>query len=179
MVYLLDSNVIIHASNQYYSIESVPEYWEWLAHMSLIEKIKIPIEIYEEITKGTTRESLVLWVKKYKDSLVLKKKVNINILEDVIINGYFKDLKYTEDDVESLGADPYLIAYAKNEKNYTVVTAEVSKPKRLGRNKKIPDVCNIFNIRWLNPFKFYKELEFKTSWKKAEKKAEKNDVNLY
>ena len=30
MLYLLDANVLIDANRDYYQIERVPEFWEWL-----------------------------------------------------------------------------------------------------------------------------------------------------
>jgi Domain of unknown function (DUF4411) len=31
MLYLLDANVLITARNRYYPIDTVPEFWSWLA----------------------------------------------------------------------------------------------------------------------------------------------------
>ena len=33
MLYLLDSNVLIDANRDYYPIERVPEFWDWLVAM--------------------------------------------------------------------------------------------------------------------------------------------------
>ena len=33
VLYLLDANVLIDANRDYYPIERVPEFWEWLAEM--------------------------------------------------------------------------------------------------------------------------------------------------
>jgi hypothetical protein len=59
-----------------------------------------------------------------------------------------------------------LIAYALDGiKNFTVVTAENSAPSKKRQNRKIPDVCNDFNIQCINPFEFNRILKFTTSWK--------------
>lgn len=44
MLYLLDANVLITANNTYYPVDRVPEYWEWLTHMSKAGYIKMPLE---------------------------------------------------------------------------------------------------------------------------------------
>lgn len=33
MLYLLDANTLIDANRDYYGLDSVPQFWEWLIHM--------------------------------------------------------------------------------------------------------------------------------------------------
>jgi Domain of unknown function (DUF4411) len=49
MLYLIDANVLITAHNDYYPIDGVPEFWDWLLHQATIDTVKMPLEIYEEI----------------------------------------------------------------------------------------------------------------------------------
>ena len=49
MLCLLDANVLIDANRDYYPIERVPEFWDWLVEMGELGRVKIPLEIYEEI----------------------------------------------------------------------------------------------------------------------------------
>ena len=49
VLYLLDANVLIDANRDYYPIERVPEFWDWLVEMGELGRVKIPLEIYEEI----------------------------------------------------------------------------------------------------------------------------------
>jgi hypothetical protein len=55
MVFLLDANVLIDAARDYYPLEMVPEFWEWLAHNGSVGHIKMPIEIYEEVCTAASR----------------------------------------------------------------------------------------------------------------------------
>ena len=55
MLYLLDANVLIDANGKYYNLERVREFWEWLAHIGRESKVKIPVEIYEELRKLNRR----------------------------------------------------------------------------------------------------------------------------
>ena len=45
MLYLLDANVLIDSNRDYYPIERVPEFWEWLAHVGKQGFVKIPVEV--------------------------------------------------------------------------------------------------------------------------------------
>lgn len=49
MLYLLDANVLIDANRDYYPIERVPEFWDWLAAIGEQGQAKIPLEIYAEV----------------------------------------------------------------------------------------------------------------------------------
>ncbi len=49
VLYLLDACVLIDANRDYYPIERVPEFWEWLLEMGKLDRIKIPQEFYEEV----------------------------------------------------------------------------------------------------------------------------------
>ena len=164
MIFLLDANVLIDANRDYYPIERVPEFWEWLVHMGKQGKVKIPIEVYEEIKGG--KDDLAMWAKQEdtKASLLLSEEVDITLIPRVISEGYADDL--TDSDVERLGRDPFLIAYAlKYFNGRCVVTTEVSKPKRLRANRHVPNVCDTFGISWCHTFEFVRTLGFSTNWK--------------
>ena len=53
-------------------------------------------------------------------------------------------------------ADPWLIAFAMIN-NWTIVTYERSEPNRKNRIK-IPEVCNQFNVRYVNTIEMLREL---------------------
>ena len=62
VLYLLDANVLIDANRDYYPIARVPEFWDWLLEMGRLGRIKIPLEIYEEvITPGLQRIKTFHW----------------------------------------------------------------------------------------------------------------------
>ncbi len=47
MLYLLDANTLIDAKRDYYPIDRVPEFWNWLVFHEKQGNIKIPVEVYE------------------------------------------------------------------------------------------------------------------------------------
>ena len=125
MLYLLDANVPIDANRDYYPIERVPEFWEWLVEMGELGRVKIPIEIYEEIIlpPPSRADVLVDWLKNHRDALLLEEQVRVDLAAHVTERGYADDL--TDDGIEKIGRDPFLIAYALADvQNRCVVTNE-------------------------------------------------------
>lgn len=164
MLYLLDANVLINANRDYYALDRVPEFWDWLLFMGEEDKVKIPVEVYEEIKDG--KDLLGEWArtKDVKDLLLFKEEVDESLVAKVIDDGYSSDL--TDDEVEKLGRDPFLVAYALiDPQERTVVSAEVSKPKRKRANRHLPDVCKDFSVPILNTFEFVRKCDFTTGWK--------------
>ncbi len=62
MLYLLDANVLIDANRDYYPLDRIPEFWEWLVYLGKDGRVTIPIEHYEENTGG--KDALTQWAKK-------------------------------------------------------------------------------------------------------------------
>lgn len=169
MLYLLDANVLITANNSYYPVDRVPEYWEWLRHMGEKGHVKICEEIFEEIKDGPKDEEkdlLFAWLQEQtnKDALLLDDEVDQVHVDTVVTKGYATDL--TDDEIETLGRDPFLLAYVMvAPKDRCVVTVEVSKPKRLRANRQIPDVCKTLGLSCCDPHAMNKALGFRTNWK--------------
>jgi hypothetical protein len=168
MLYLLDANVLITANNLYYSVDRVPEYWEWLAYMAALGYVKMPFEIFEEVKEGpddAEKDLLFAWLRDdvNKKALLLDEEVDPVLVQRVIAEGYAADL--TDDEIEQVGRDPFLIAYGLAAKGRCVVTVETSAPKKLRQNRKVPDVCRAMGVDCCNPFEFNRALGFRTQWK--------------
>lgn len=164
LLYLLDANTLIDANRDYYGIGQVDEYWEWLVHCGEQGHIKIPVEIYEELKAGS--DALAAWAKQEETENALKfsEEVRIDLVRRVIEEGYAADL--TDIEIEEIGRDPFLIAYALYDpENRVIVTTERSKPRAQRKNRKVPDVCGQFDIRSCNAFTFGRELGFRTDWR--------------
>ncbi len=163
MIYLLDANVLIDANRDYFQMKRVPEFWAWLLHQGEQGKIKIPVEVYEEITSGV--DELSQWGKEANTeaNLLLQEDVIVDYVSHVTNVGYATDL--TDIEIEQIGRDPFLIAYGYVEVGQrTIVTTEVSKPSKRRANRKVPDVCDHFNIPKCNTFQLLRALDFSTSW---------------
>jgi hypothetical protein len=166
MLYLLDANVLITASNSYYPIDVVPDFWDWLLSRGEQNLVKMPFEIMEEIKAGKRDDDpLLAWInnKENTNTLLLEEEVRIDLVQKVVRQGYAEDL--TDDEIEQLGKDPFLVAYALVEPNRCVVTTEVSRPGKKRQNRKLPNVCDTLQVRWCNTFDLNRELDFRTSWR--------------
>ena len=167
MLYLLDASVLITAHSQYYAVDRVPEYWEWLRYIAEKGMVKLPVEIFEEVKDGPKDKDLLFgWLQaaENKSAILLPAAADPEIVQHVIINGYANDLN--DDEVEQLGRDPFLIAHGLSGSDRCIVTVENSAPKKQRHNKKIPDVCKVLGTKCCDPFTFNRELGFSTDWKK-------------
>ena len=163
MLYLLDANVLIDANRDYYPIERVPEFWEWLQAAGENGSAKVPLEMYEEISDGS--DPLADWAKQSstKEALLFQEEVEVVLVARVVERGYASDL--ADDEVEKIGRDPFLIAYALKDRNSRcVVTTEVSKPRQQRANRHLPDVCKDFDVGCCHTFEFIRALDFSTRW---------------
>jgi hypothetical protein len=165
LLYLLDANVLIDANRDYYPLSRVPEYWEWLAHQGAQNRVKIPLEVFEEIRAGN--DALSDWCKRadIKSALLLDEAVDEATVRMVVERGYAPDLSDVE--IEKIGQDPFLIAYAlpaTRARDRCVVTTEVSRPRSTRANRKVPDVCNGLGALCCDAFEFVRRLDFSTAW---------------
>ena len=107
--------------------------------MGATGRVKLPREQYDEITNG--RGELVDWLKteEVKRALLLREEANPVLVTEMTLKGYGQ---LDEIGLEKVGRDPFLISYGYSDKiRRTIVTLEVSAPRRQGANRKIPDVC--------------------------------------
>ncbi len=169
MLYLLDANTLIDAKRDYYPIDRIPEFWEWLVYNGKQANIKIPIEVYEEFSdtkdQDGKKDELASWAEQedVKQALLLNEDAEADLVARITYGGYVPNP--TDDEVVKIGRDPFLMSYAlKDLKNRSIVTTENSKPSKQGANRKIPDVCKGFNIRCINNFQMFRELNFSTNW---------------
>jgi hypothetical protein len=163
LLYLLDANTLITGENTAYPLARFPVFWEWLTHMGTNGIIKVPVEMYDEITVG--RGPLVDWLTKAdtRDALLFDEAADAARVSAVTLRGY-GDLD--DQEIESVGKDPFLISYGcADMANRAIVTFEVSSPRRQRANRKIPDVCDSFGIRWLTLFNLIRALDFTTNWR--------------
>ncbi|HEX2526768.1 MAG TPA: DUF4411 family protein [Geminicoccus sp.] len=169
MLYLIDANVLITAHDQYYPLDVVPEFWGWLRHQGRLGVIKMAIENYEEIedgkpTRGT--DPLYDWAQEpeSKDALLLNTEVDGDLVVRVLHEGYAPDL--TDDQIDQLGRDPFLIAHAlADPANRCVVTTETSKPRLQAQNRRIPDACTRAGVNCHHTFQMLRLLRFSTRWR--------------
>ena len=162
MLYLLDANVLIRACHDYYPLDRLPGFWDWIRGQAEAGAIKMPLEIYDEIAVGN--DALAKWIRlsNIRQALLLDEEVDQDTHQRVLDTGYGPNL--TEDEIEEAGRDPLLIAYALvGDRQRTVVTKEVSKPSRWRGGTRVPDACQRLCVPCITDFELYRQLEFRLS----------------
>src|SRR5271154_3559732 len=151
---------MIRAHEDYYPIDRIPQFWDWLASLGEAGTAKVPYEIYGEIAVSSGPLHDWLTDATISKIMVLDEKIDPVNLNTVLKVGYAPDLNDSE--IEEIGQDPFLIGYALADiTGFTVVTKEVSAPSKQRANRRVLDVCRTFGIRSINDFDFYRELNFK------------------
>ena len=159
MLYLLDANVLIRAHEDYYPIDRVPQFWDWLLQQAQGGHAKMPFEIFDEIASvnGPLRDWIV--VEEVRTALILGEEVDPAVFNRVLDTVYAPDL--TDAEMEEAGRDPFLVAYGLMGRDRVVVTKEVSKTSKQRGRRKVPDACNDMGVPWMTDFRFYKERDFR------------------
>lgn len=158
MLYLLDANVLITADREYYPMDRIPQFWDWILEQAGAGKIKLPYEIFGEVVDGKT-DDLLKWLKTNRRTIELDEEVDVGLLQDVLDRGYAPNLNDVQ--LEKVAKDPFLITYARMAPDRCVITLEKPSPKKQGANRKIPDVCNVFGISCYDTFHLIRKLDFK------------------
>ena len=157
-LYLTDANVLIRADGDYYAIDRIPPFWDWLLEQAGQGRVKVPQQIYKEV--ALFRGQLPEWLKQphVRKAIVLAEPTNAATVQQVLSHGYAPDL--TDVELEKIGQDPFLIAAALNGPDRIVVTREASKPSAQRANRQIPDVCAMFGVVAITDFELWRKLNF-------------------
>ncbi len=125
-VYLIDANVLIRANGDYYPLDRIRPFWDWLLAKVKAGRVRTPREIYDEVAKSP--DLLGQWLRQpeVKKALVLPEATDGTVLAAVIANGYASDLNDVE--LEKIGRDPFLIAAALAGRDRVVVTRDTKSP---------------------------------------------------
>ena len=164
MLYLLDADVLLDANRDYYPVERVPPFWDWLLAKAGEGQVKVPREIFEEVVlpRPQRTDPLVKWMNDHESDMLLNESVIVELVRTVTEQGYASDLNDTE--IQRIGRDPFLIAYALvNPSERVVVTTEHSKPSSLRANRHLPDVAKGLGVRCIDTFELTRVLDFKTN----------------
>ena len=161
--YCLDSNVYIQSHRLEYAYDIVPGFWNWLDYLVAERCIISPSFVYHELTEKDSDDYLSHWVKARKSSgLFLDPTSDIQIkfseIADYVSQTY--DAKNSEIFLQK--ADAWVISYAAV-MNYTVVTQETFAPDPRARKVKIPNICRVFGVNYVNTYAFLRETGAKFS----------------
>lgn len=158
MNYLLDANTLIEAKNRYYHMKVCPGYWDWLLLKGGENQLGSIVPVLDELKNG--KDELTQWADD-NDSLFAV------ISDDDTQASYSEIAQHVAAQAPSMkpgalesflgGADPWLIAKAHCT-GATVVTHETMNPDAR-RRFLIPNVCEHFDVDWMNTFELLLELD--------------------
>lgn len=159
MTFLIDTDVLIRAKNDYYGFDFCPGFWDWLRHAHGQGIVFAPIAVRDEILRG--KDELALWLEKFPESFFIEISARTQPHLTAVSEwaNQWKDRANTPKEriaAESAvgdffrAADYFLVSQAR-ELGYTVVTNEVSASTSKGRIK-IPDVCSAVGVRSMNTY---------------------------
>ena len=124
MLYLLDSNVLITANDTYYELERIRPFWDWICAVAKRNVVKIPQEMWDEITPAS--KDFRLWLSANQEYLAIHEVPSPSLVESVLLKGY----GFNRSDLDDITTaeqtnDAILIAYALADRNNRcVVTLE-------------------------------------------------------
>lgn len=158
-LFLMDANVPIRAHGDYYPIDRIAPFWEWLLVQAEADRVKMPREIYDEVAKSP--DLLGQWLRRaeVRKAIILAEATDMVVVQTVIAKGYAPDLNDIE--LLSLTRDPFLVAAALCGSGRVVATREVSKPGKQRANRKVPDVCATMGLECINDYELWRRLDFR------------------
>lgn len=162
-LYVLDTSVLTQAHRVYYPFDIAPPFWNFLISQVGSNQIVSIDRVSDEILKGN--DELAEWTKNKFSNAFKNTKNNLDI-----IDSYSRLMKWANEQTQysdaakdefarAENADPWIIAYAIVN-NCIVVSQEVLK-REIKRKIPIPNVCEDFQVKYIDTFTLLRELSFK------------------
>lgn len=162
--FVLDSNIFIEAHRRYYSFDICPGFWDALTYYCFENKLFSIDRVLEEL-QG--KDLLSEWAKNTAHNLFVSTREEAIYTRYAEIMTWVNRQEFSERAKAEFarGADGWLVAYVLVHGGL-LVTHE--KPVIQVKNRvPIPNVCNHFNVEYLNTFSMLRELEIVFRWAPA------------
>ena len=159
--FLLDANVFIEARDRYYGFELCPGFWAALIRYHNQKQVFSIDQIKDELVKQ--EDNIKQWVNTEAPDDFFKKAQDKNVIDTFQqmvrwVSGKSQFSDQAKAEFASV-ADGWLVAYA-HVNGLIVVTHEVYRPDAK-RKVLIPNVCEEFDVEYLNAFEMLGELKVK------------------
>ena len=161
--FVLDANVFIEAARRYYAFDLAPGFWESLIRQTKNGRVQSIDRVKKELERG--KDQLAEWAKGDFDfGFDSTDEVDVIELYSEIVNWVQSQNQFTGAAKAEFarGADGWLVAYARV-KGSIVVTQEVLAPPEAKIKVKIPNVCQAFNLPYVDTFEMLRRLGVKWS----------------
>lgn len=166
-VFLIDSSALMTPYKSYYPFDIAPSFWDQIKGNIESGNIAVLDVVKDEVEKGD--DDLSKWIKELSISeFIDHRQTSIlarysDILSYIQTCGFYKPHALTEWANANV-ADPWLIA-AAIETGYTIVTFESSAGVLSKKNPsvrcKIPDICDVFHVKYENLFTMMRSLSIR------------------
>ena len=155
-LYVLDANVFIEAAKGYYAFDIAPSFWEALITEAAHERVLSIDRVKNEIDRGD--DDLKQWAGSSFHPWFVSTDT-----EDVV-EAYRKIMLWAHHQTQftdaakaefsrTENADAWIVAYSLTKESVVVVTLERFDPN-VKRKIPIPNVCQGFNIQYIDTFEF-------------------------
>lgn len=167
LAYALDANVFIEAKRRYYAFDLCPGFWDSLIWHRAAGRVWSIDRVKEELERG--KDDLAKWVRRE-----MPEGCFASTDDEEVIEWYGKMIAWVQGEPQfapeakaefAQKADAWLIAYAKA-KGLVLVTHEVPA-KDAKRKVPIPNVCQEFNVKFIDSFEMLRALKTKFTWRAA------------
>jgi hypothetical protein len=157
VVFVLDANVFIQAKRKYYAFDLAPKFWASLIQHAKTGSVLSIDRVKQELVKG--KDELKEWaISDFAHGFASTNENDIIKCYGEVMNWVQSQDRFSSASKSAFanGADGWLVAYAKI-KNCIVVTHEQFDSLR--KNKvKIPNVCQVFDVQFLDTFEMLRKL---------------------
>jgi hypothetical protein len=164
VAYVLDANAFIEAKRRYYAFDLCPGFWDalvWHHGQGAIGSID---RVRDELELG--QDDLAHWVQGTVPAAYFASTSSPSVLAvyaQVMVWVQTQQQYSSQAKADfAAGADPWLIAYAKDT-GRTLVTQEVLD-QLIHRRVPIPNVCEAFGVPYLNTFELLRALQTSFTW---------------
>ncbi len=155
-LFVLDTNVFIGAHNDHYAPDFCPAFWDCIPQYFHAGRLISIDRVLNEITKPN---DLVQWVQNAPNGLFASSG------DQPVVNAYTTIMNWVHSNPQFLPAaeskfaavaDGWLIAYAQA--HGAVVVTHEKVDQKAKKRVPIPNVCQQFNVRYLNTFEMLRQL---------------------
>jgi hypothetical protein len=158
-IFLLDSSIFIEAAKRYYAFDIAPKFWVELVNLANRGSLRSIDRVKDELDRGG--DDLKQWANghfhQYFDSTI--DTTVLDAYRDIMIwaqsQSQYKDTAKVEL-ADITNADAWLVAYAKV-KGPILVTEEKLN-LNIQRKIPIPNICNAFNVPYMDTFELLRHL---------------------
>jgi len=156
--YWLDSNVLMEAHRRYYSFDIAPGFWTSVEAHAKADSLRSP-KVVLDVEIAPNKDALTTWAKAIGSVLFVQagqaEQQEVGNITQYVLSAYSQ-----ADAAFFLAkADPWVIAHALADKGVVVTQEKLVAAN--SKKVKIPNVCNQFNVKWIDTFELLRRLKVK------------------